>query len=270
MNSKVWALVIFSGVFALVYKFALWYAAGLSNVSSFVFSFEKDIPFIPWTIVPYLSSGVFFCIVFFLIRSELKLRIFLKRVLLMTILAGIGFVFMPLQYFYPKPDVANPVFNALFWLLDGVDDRYNQSPSLHVAFAFAFWTVFRELKSKWRPVAAVWLVLVALSTLTTFQHHLIDVFTGSMLAHGAFIIIPSQPKGYGVRNLHVANCYFLVAWATLLTAFLLAEFYFSYWLNLSWLAAALFLVGFFYQRNGDLYWKRALVPVSVFKKFLRQ
>lgn len=188
----------------------------------------------------------------------------------MTVLAGIGFVLMPLQYSYAKPEIENPVFNSLFWLLDGFDDRYNQSPSLHVAFAFAFWTVFRELKTKWRPIAAVWLAFVALSTLTTYQHHLIDIFTGSMLAHIAFIVFPSQPKGYGVRNLHVANCYFLFAWATLLTSFLLAEFYFSYWLNLSWLAAALFVVGYLYQRNGAMYVNRALVPISVIKRFFRQ
>lgn len=265
MNDKVWALVIFSLVFSIVYKFSLWYAAGLGNVSSFVFSFEKDIPFIPWTIVPYLSSGAFFCLVFFQIRSRDALRLFLKRVVLMTLLAGLFFIFMPLQYSYAKPNIENPVFRALFWLLEGVDDRYNQSPSLHVAFAFAFWTVFRELKTKWRTAAAFWLILVALSTLTTFQHHLIDIFTGSLLAHFVFIIFPSQQNQYGFRNMHVANCYFLVAWATMFTAFLLAEFYGFYWLNLGWLSIALFIVGYLYQRNyvGSL--RSDLVKVRVFR-----
>ncbi|WP_285269853.1 phosphatase PAP2 family protein [Kaistella rhinocerotis] len=261
MNSQVWALVIFSLVFAVVYKFSLWYAASLGNVSSFVFSFEKDIPFIPWTIIPYLSSGAFFCIVFLQIRSREALRLFLKRVVAMTLLAGIFFIFLPLQYSYAKPEVKNPVFGALFWLLEGFDDRYNQSPSLHVAFAFAFWTVFRELKNKWRTVAAIWLVMVALSTLTTFQHHLIDIFTGSILAHFVFVLFPSQNRQVGFRNLHVANCYFLIGWATVFTAFLLAEFYAFYWIHLCWLGVAIFVLGYLYQTNRVGYLRLAQIKI---------
>ena len=265
MDSKVWALVIFSGAFAVIYKFSLWYAAGLGNVSSFVFSFEKNIPFIPWTIIPYLSSGVFFCVIFFIIRSEERLRVFLKRVLLMTALAGIGFIAMPLQYSYPRPEVSNPIFNSLFWLLDGFDDPYNQSPSLHVAFAFAFWTVFRELKAKWKPIAAVWLILVALSTLTTYQHHLIDVFAGSMLAHFTFIVFPSQQRSFGFRNLHAANFCFFAGWSTVTASFLLAEFYGSEWLNFNIIALIMFAVGYFYQRDMIGYVRREAVRISVFK-----
>lgn len=256
-----WALVIFSLVFAAVYKFALWYAAGLGNVTSFVFSFEKHIPFLPWTVIPYLSSAAFFVVAFLLIKSKESLRIFLKRVLLMTILAGIFFVFMPLQFSYEKPSVENPILKAGFWLIEGMDDRYNQSPSLHVAFAFAFWTVFRELKSAWRTIAALWLSLVALSTLTTFQHHLIDVFTGSILAHFVFLIFPAQTKSFGIRNLHIANWYFLTGWLVLLTSFLLAEFYGFFWIHLSWLAVALFVFGYLYQTNRVGY--RRLVDLKI-------
>lgn len=268
MNDKVWALVIFSVVFAVVYQFCLWYASSLGNVSSFVFSFEKNIPFIPWTIIPYLSSGAFFCVVFFLIKSKDALSVFLKRVLLITVLAGIGFVLMPLQYSYAKPEIDNSVFHFLFWFLDGVDDPYNQSPSLHVAFAFAFWTVFRELQTKWKILSAVWLSFVALSTLTTYQHHLIDVFTGSILAHIVFILIPSQPKNDEVRNFNTANYYFLSAWITFLAAFLLGENYGPFWLNLIWLALAMFILGFITQKYQVRWLQREAVRISIFKRFL--
>lgn len=268
MNANMWGMVIFSAVFALVYKFSLWYAAQLGEVPSFVFGFERDIPFLPWTIIPYLSSGVFFCVVFLLIKSPETLRVFLKRVLLMTVLAGIGFILMPLQFSQPKPEVSHTILGALFWLLDGVDDPYNQSPSLHVAFAFAFWTVFRELKSPWRHIAAVWLMMVALSTLTTYQHHLIDVFTGSILAHVVFLIIPSQPRTFAYRNLHIANFYFLAAWLVLLTSFLMAEYFGTGWFNGCWLSVALFITGFLCQkyRIGQL--RREVIRISVFRRFL--
>ena len=263
-----WALVLFSLVFAVVYNFSMWYASRLENVPSFILSFEDRIPFLPWTIIPYLSSGVFFWAVFSRLNAKAALHTFLKRVLLMTVLAGIGFILMPLQYSYPKPEINNPVFGFLFRFLDGVDDPYNQSPSLHVAFAFAFWTVFREISSRWRMVAAVWLILVALSTLTTYQHHLIDIFTGSILAHLVFIIFPSQPRGYGVRNLHVANYFFLAGWCFISAAFILSEFNGVYWLNLLWPALAMFVLGYQYQKEniGDV--KGELVRILVRRKIL--
>ena len=268
MNKEIWALLMFSLVFGIIYNFSLWYAAGLKNVPSFVFSFEGQIPFLPWTIIPYLSSGFFFCAVFFLLKSKEDLSVFLKRVLFMTVVAGIGFVLMPLKNAYIKPDVTNPVFELLFGFLDGVDDPYNQSPSLHVAFAFAFWTVFRDLKSKWKPVIAVWLILVALSTLTTYQHHLIDIFTGSILAHLTFLIFPSSSPRLVLRNLHAANLYFLCGWGTVSAAVLLTEFHDAYWLNLIWLALLLFGVGYQYQKDRIAYMRRELIRIPVLKKFI--
>lgn len=267
MNSNMWALVIFSLVFALVYKFSLWYASQLGDVSSFVFDFEQNIPFLPWTIIPYLSSGFFFFIVFLLIESDEDLKIFLKRVLLMVFLAGLGFVLFPLQYSYPKPEVNNDFYASLFWFLDGVDDPYNQSPSLHVAFAFAFWTVFREMKSPWKNLAGFWLILVALSTLTTFQHHLIDVFTGSILAHLAFILIPSRQNNFGIKNQHIANYNYLFGWISLLISFLLAKYFGNVWYNLSWFSALLFVGGYLCQKFSMGYLRRDVIRIKNIRRF---
>lgn len=249
MKRHVRLLLIFSLVFVIIYKFSLWYASGLSGVTSFVFTFDQYLPFLPWTIIPYLSSGVFFCGIFWLFTSRRELNVFFKRVILITVIAGLAFVFLPLQYSFPKPAVENPVFSFLFGLLDSVDDPYNQSPSLHVAFAFAFWTVFRGFALRWRMLAGFWLILVGISTLTTFQHHLIDIFTGSILAHFSFIVFPIQPRGQTFRNLHVANFYFLGAWLTVFFSLLLADYYAMYWLHLCWLALAMFVMGYLYQRN---------------------
>lgn len=266
IDSRVRALMIFSFVFAVVYKFSLWYASSFTHTTSFIFSFEKEIPFLPWTIIPYLSSGIFFCLVFFVIKSEEKRSIFLRRVVLMTILAGIGFILFPMHYSFVKPLISNPVFNALFWFLNGIDDPYNQSPSLHVAFAFAFWTVFRDLQGKWKILAGFWLVLIALSTLTTYQHHLIDIFTGSILAHLVFIMIPSQSTVQSQRNLHIANYYLLFGWITFLGAIILAENYSSSWLNVGWLSLLSFLVGFFTQKYQVNFLQRATIRTSSLKK----
>lgn len=262
MNSRYRALVIFTVTFALVYNFSLWYASQLSDVSSVILSAEEHIPFLPWTIVPYLSSGAFFWGTFSLLKNDYQLEIFLKRVLFMTVAAGIIFIAAPLKYAYARPEIENPLFRGLFWLLEGVDDPYNQSPSLHVAFAFAFWTVFRELKSRWRPVIAVWLAMVALSTLTTYQHHLIDVFTGSILAHVTFLLFPSEPAQNHARNLHTANFCFLGAWCTLAGAFILADFLSPNWISLLVPSAILFLLGMLVQLKSMGSVKRQTVRVT--------
>lgn len=48
-------------IFSLIYNGSAYYASNLEVVPSFVISFERYIPFIPWMIIPYMSSGVFFC-----------------------------------------------------------------------------------------------------------------------------------------------------------------------------------------------------------------
>lgn len=262
MNNRYLALVIFTVTFALVYNFSLWYASQLSDVSSVILSAEEHIPFLPWTIVPYLSSGAFFWITFSLLKNNHQLEVFLKRVLFMTVAAGLIFVAAPLKYAYPRPEIANPLYRGLFWLLEGVDDPYNQSPSLHVAFSFAFWTVFREVKSRWRPLIAVWLAMVALSTLTTYQHHLIDVFTGSILAHFTFLLFPSGPVQNSSRNLHTANFFYLGAWCTLGGAFVLADYLSPNWISLLVPSTLLFLLGLLFQLRLLGYIRRQTVRVN--------
>lgn len=266
IDNRIRALIIFSLIFAVVYKFSLWYASSFTQTTSFIFSFEREIPFLPWTIIPYLSSGVLFCMVFFLIKNEEKRSIFLRRVVLMTILAGIGFILFPMHYSFDKPEISNPVFNALFWFLNGIDDPYNQSPSLHVAFSFAFWTVFREIQGRWKILGGIWLVLIALSTLTTYQHHLIDIFTGSILAHLVFLIIPSQSRTSFHRNLHTANYYLLFGWISFLGAFILAENYSPYWLNVGWLSLLSFMIGYFTQKYQVNILQRVTIRTSSLKK----
>lgn len=247
MDKRTRALVIFSVTFALVYNFALWYASRLQDVNSIVLSVEENIPFLPWTIIPYLSSGIFFWGTFSLLKNAQQLQVFLKRVLFMTGAAGLIFVVAPLKYAIPRPEIENAVFRGLFWILEGVDDPYNQSPSLHVAFAFAFWTVFREINSRWRPLIAIWLAMVALSTLTTYQHHLIDVFAGSILAHVTFLIFPSQHDRSYLRYKQTTNFLYLGGWCTVSAAFIIAEYVSVNWLSLLVPAAFLFVLGYLYQ-----------------------
>lgn len=66
--------------------------------------------------------------------------------LFVTVTAGIGFLLFPLKFSLLKPETENSIFGYSFRFLKIFDSPFNQAPSLHIAYAFIFWSVFRNLK----------------------------------------------------------------------------------------------------------------------------
>lgn len=266
LRHKIWGAILCSFVFGVVYNFNAWYASTLTYVPSFVFTFEKYIPFVSWTILAYMTSGVFFIGVFFLCKTLDELRTLTKRILFICLVSGIFFLLFPLKFSFTKPETTTILFDFLFQFIEHVDSPYNEAPSLHIAFAFIFWSVFRNMNLKWRNIAAFWLVLLGISTLTTYQHHLLDIFTGAILAQISFIIFPSQGNNFQLRNFHIANYYFLGGWGSILSLVILADFYTLFWLLLLWPTLVLFLVGYQYQKNNVSFLKDEFGTIPWYKK----
>ncbi|WP_318846499.1 phosphatase PAP2 family protein [Chryseobacterium sp. JV558] len=284
MQRKAYALILCAIVFMMVYNFAAWYLSTLDEILSFVFGFEKYIPFIPWSIIPYMTSGIFFCAVFFFCQNKEQLKILTQRVLFVTIAAGLCFLLFPLKFSLPKPQVSSSLLGYSFQFLKTFDSPFNQSPSLHIAYAFIFWSVFRNLK-RGRTLLLCWLILLGISTLTTYQHHCIDILTGSILAHFSFIIFPYRKNDFLYRNFQVANMYFLLGWIIILTALLMNQFSGNIGLFLLWPGTMTILIGYHYQKNniyflkdkeGNIPWiKKAfyspyLLLYQIFWKFFRK
>jgi len=265
IKQKVSALALCSVTFMIVYNIAAWYASKLYYVPSFVLDFEKHIPFISWSIIPYMSSGIFFCLVFFFCKDNEQLEILTKRILFVTIVAGLCFVVFPLRFNLPKPPSNDIISNCFFQFLKMFDSPFNQSPSLHMAYAFIFWTILRNLK-KWRLFLMIWLILLGISTLTTFQHHFIDVITGAILAHISFIVFPYSKNDFRYRNFHIANYYFLCGWIVIFISVLLNQFFGNIWLILLWLAMMIILIGYHYQNNNIYFLKNRNGNIPRFKK----
>lgn len=249
IRQQAFALTVCTVVFAAVYSFCTWYASSLQQVPSFTFNFEKFIPFVPISIVPYMAGGLFFCLVFFSCSDAHQLKILTWRMLFVTFAAGIFFVTFPLRFSFDKPEVSNMIMGLTFSFLKTVDSPFNQSPSLHIAFAFVFWSVFREL-SKWRIFLMVWLILLGISTLTTYQHHLIDILNGALLSHLSFIIIPYRKNDPEYRPFRIANYFFLSGWILISAALLLSKYIGTEGLLLLLPAAVTMTTGYFYQKNG--------------------
>jgi hypothetical protein len=235
----VWVLFM-GALFFILYGAANQYASFTPHPSIFM-EWERHIPFVPSFIIPYMSSDVMFCIAFLLPQSRLELRILALRVLFIVTFSAIIFTIFPLQFGFDKPH--SDEYQWLFGLLSA-DLPYNQLPSLHISFAIVLWASMRShLKNVFLKYAvALWLWLIALSTLLVYQHHFIDLPTGALM--GAIAIALIRPnnclleKFTTPRSLKVGLYYLGVAILFLVIAFSYHSFI-ALWLFLSMVAVAI-------------------------------
>ena len=213
-------------VFGLCYLLANRLAEQQGVDRSVALALDAQIPFLPWMLLPYLSSALWLGAAFFTLRSPDALRVFSQRLLLATVLAALVFVLYPLRFSLPRPAVDTPWLAALFEELDRVDRPYNQLPSLHVAYCVLLWLSWRGLAIAWwaRSLLAIGLVLTAVSTLFTYQHHLLDLLGGLLLGGMcALWVRPGRRTApvdfYYLVAAGVAAVVGLAAWPALLTLY---------------------------------------------------
>jgi hypothetical protein len=115
-----------------------------------------------------------------------------------------------------------------------------------VSLALILWTRYREVTTgALRVLFAAWLVLVAVSTLTTYQHHFIDLPTG--LWAGLLVIAALPERFTAARMPRLALIYFSGAFL-----FTVGAFWWRQWILL-WPGFALSMVAAGYW-TGDSVW----------------
>lgn len=174
-------LLLNSAVFGLCYTSTNLLAQREGVVRNVATALDWQIPFVPWMLLPYALSGVFFVSSFWAARSTDALRVLSQRLLLATVLACIVFALLPLRFGMARPALTSPLWATLYAALDLMDQPYNQLPSLHVAYACIFWPTWSAWRTPWLWAVRLALALLVLSTLLTYQHHLADVVTGAAL-----------------------------------------------------------------------------------------
>ena len=176
--------------FFLTYGLTNSFTATRSDVGVMVFSWERHIPFLPWTIVPYWSIDFFYGLSLFLPTQRQELRMQVARLALSTVLCVAGFLLFPLRMSFPHPPTSG-VLGFLFTSLGAFDLPYNQAPSLHICLLVVLWDMYRNhVPRRWLPLVHGWSALIALSVLTTYQHHSIDVATGFLAGVLCCYLIP--------------------------------------------------------------------------------
>jgi len=181
-------------IFYLLYNLTTVYSVSLytlypSQIHDLATPFDSMIPFIPAMIVPYSWSLILFVVSFFLVRTSTQLSLLTYRLILATISGCLIFYFYPARFSYNR-SIPDDWTQFGYQFLQLVDKPFNQLPSLHVSYAMllgvSLWDV---VASKKRSVLILYRLLlmgictsIALSTVLTYQHHLLDMFGGVVLA----------------------------------------------------------------------------------------
>lgn len=192
-KQALFALICVGGFFFLSYGLANKYTVSLSYVPSVTFWWEKYIPFVPWTIIPYWSLDLLYGISLFICLSKKELLIHSFRLFAASCFCCTCFILFPLSFSTPVPEVSNPIFGKLFAFLYSIDESFNQAPSLHIALAWLVWLRFRAHSSgKFYLILSAWFVLIGVSVLTCYQHHFIDVPLGFLAGVLISYLLPMQ------------------------------------------------------------------------------
>lgn len=174
-------LLLLGPFFFASYGFANWLAARRGVEAALVFGWERHIPFLAWTIVPYWSIDLLYGLSLLTGRDVRAVDRHALRLLTAQLIAVACFLLFPLRFTFVRPDT-DGLSGALFDLLAGFDLPYNQAPSLHAALLVILWRHYAGLaRGAWRMPLHGWFALIGVSVLTTWQHHFVDLPTGLLL-----------------------------------------------------------------------------------------
>ena len=131
-----------------------------------------------WSIVPYWSTDLLYAVSLFTCRTRKELSTHAKRLVAAQFICTAGFLLFPLQFTFGRPHSVG-VFGWMFDVLAIFDKPFNQAPSLHLSLTTILWAKYSQhLHGTTLWLMRAWMVLVGVSTLTTYQHHFIDLPTG--------------------------------------------------------------------------------------------
>ncbi|KQW43415.1 MULTISPECIES: phosphatase PAP2 family protein [unclassified Roseateles] len=169
-----------------------------ADVGTGVFAWEQGIPFIGWSIVPYLSICGFFLMSFFVDGDGPRLRQHVARLLVVLVVSVLCYAAFPLRFTFERPET-HGLTGLLFDLLNACDLPYNRAPSLHIGVLVVLWARFAPLLRGWAGLALQgWFLLIAASVLTTYQHHVLDVPAGAALGLFALWVTRMAPLARAV------------------------------------------------------------------------
>lgn len=207
------ASLLLSLLFLMVYGSTNLITSLRSDVQTWSYDWERHIPFVPAMIIPYMAIDLFFVLAPFITRSRFEFQTLIRRITFAILTAGMCFLLMPLTTTYGEPPRIQGFLGEVFSSFRSMDRPYNLCPSLHIVLRTILADLFtRHSRNFMRWTLHIWFFLTGLSTLLTWQHHVIDVAGGFLLAAVCFWLF-RENAGLGndreSRNFRIASYYFI-------------------------------------------------------------
>ncbi len=161
---------------------------------------DQALPVVPIFVVPYVSLQpvIYGSLVMFLL---FRARIFQSAVLSMILTFLVSYAFFAfLQTYVERPALtASDVFTRMIRDVYSGDHPFNDFPSLHVSTSAIIAIHWWRFSRRFWPLAAIWAVLIAMSTVLIRQHYTADVAGGLILAFSSSLLcwrfIDREPQG---------------------------------------------------------------------------
>jgi|26BtaG_2_1085354.scaffolds.fasta_scaffold02890_4 membrane-associated phospholipid phosphatase len=209
-------------VFYLLYTLTNLYGAALyqlnpNHIHNLALPVDQTIFFIPAMIVPYSWSLLLFCASFFMVRTSQQLTLLTCRLILATLFATLIFYLYPARFSFIRP-ITSDWTQIGYQFLAVTDKPFNQFPSLHVSYALllgvSLWRVVpaskAALQSIYRAALLTVCSLIILSTVFTYQHHVLDIVGGVGLATVVLWVANKLRNGLVLKYLTVAIAGFIM------------------------------------------------------------
>ena len=209
-SSQLAASVGLSALFLVAYGWCNWFTAQRGNVPTLFFEWERSIPFVPLMIAPYMSIDLFFVAAPFLCRNNRELTTFSKRIAAAILIGGVCFLLFPLRFAFERPH-APGWLGAFFDWFRGMDQPYNLLPSLHIALRTILADLYaRHTRGVLRHASNIWFVVIGLSAVLTYQHHVMDVVAGFALGAYCLYFFPESAIHLPATKNRRVGSYYLI------------------------------------------------------------
>ena len=142
---------------------------------------DSVIPALPFTVLIYISIFIVVFMPYFIVKNKERFKAVAKSFLIGMFIGYFTFLVLPIKVI--RAEIVNPdLFSKMLQILYSHDFPYNSFPSLHVGLSMLSALIINHENKSWGKVMLIWAVLIAISTLTTKQHTLVDVIGGLAVA----------------------------------------------------------------------------------------
>ena len=186
-------VLVFGAVFELVYGLANRHFLTQTSFIDLALPIDRLMPFAPEWSLAYVTIMPLLLVTALVLATPQRSLPVLGALVFQVIVAGLCFVAFPVAPPQPPQVAMSPLVTWLFALADGINLEGNCMPSLHVALALSCaWAADGPTRMPVRLVLWAWALAITVSTVLTWQHWVLDVAGGALLAAFAMGVIRPQ------------------------------------------------------------------------------